>query len=484
VLLLDAPTPNRWPSLLAWPTRWSAGSTGGRGRRPTRAARSSAPWPEPGATIEGRPSQRPSRFADAGLTLLRTSGRTRSGAGATAARTDTSASPRTRTPTPCRWRCVTGRRHPGRSGHLLLPRRARVAVIFPVDDRAQHRRARRAEPVQRTVVRSCGCVTRTAREIEVIDDGDIARWTAEHDGYASLDPPATCIAARCCWTGRRAASTSSMRSTAAATTSGWPSISGLRSRCELEGFLRGPAAGPHAAPGAARLELPGTAVEPAPRRDRPHPRLVLPRPGSPRSRLHAPGSRSVRARDAPDHSARVPGCRPVGQICRSQQAVSWSHPPSCRTRLNAGTSPRSERRPDEPAGTGPARSVQIVRRHKLLVGLVVLVGLLAGGAATPCSSRRCSPVPRWSRSSRRSAHWPRSRPTGAGPIPFHRHPGGGGRVAIRCSRRAARCPSRHVAQRASPATFRSEARPLTSFRSPRKPRTAADAEATATALAQ
>ena len=30
-----------------------------------------------------------------------------------------------------------------------------------------------------------------AREIEVIDDGDVARWTAEHGGYASLDPPAT-----------------------------------------------------------------------------------------------------------------------------------------------------------------------------------------------------------------------------------------------------------------------------------------------------
>ncbi len=27
------------------------------------------------------------------------------------------------------------------------------------------------------------------REVEVIDEGDIARWTAEHDGYASLDPP-------------------------------------------------------------------------------------------------------------------------------------------------------------------------------------------------------------------------------------------------------------------------------------------------------
>jgi hypothetical protein len=28
------------------------------------------------------------------------------------------------------------------------------------------------------------------REIEVIDDGDIASWMAEHDGYAALDPPA------------------------------------------------------------------------------------------------------------------------------------------------------------------------------------------------------------------------------------------------------------------------------------------------------
>ena len=30
-----------------------------------------------------------------------------------------------------------------------------------------------------------------AREVEAIDDGDVARWTAEHRGYASLDPPAT-----------------------------------------------------------------------------------------------------------------------------------------------------------------------------------------------------------------------------------------------------------------------------------------------------
>ena len=73
-LLLDAPPPNRWPSCWRWPTRSSAGSTGGRGCPPTRAARSSARWPAPSTTIEGRPVQRPSRFADAGTTLLRTNG--------------------------------------------------------------------------------------------------------------------------------------------------------------------------------------------------------------------------------------------------------------------------------------------------------------------------------------------------------------------------------------------------------------------------
>ena len=85
---------------------------------------------------------------------------------------------------------LRGRRHPGRPGYLLLSRRARMALLFPVDDRAQHRRARRPEPVQRRRSVHVGCVMRSAREVEVIDDGDIARWTAEHDGYASLDPPA------------------------------------------------------------------------------------------------------------------------------------------------------------------------------------------------------------------------------------------------------------------------------------------------------
>ena len=73
-LLLDAPTPNRWPSLLAladalvgrldwWP-------------RPPADAGSVIVGALAGAKrdIEGRPGQRPSRFADAGVTLLRTDG--------------------------------------------------------------------------------------------------------------------------------------------------------------------------------------------------------------------------------------------------------------------------------------------------------------------------------------------------------------------------------------------------------------------------
>ena len=95
----------------------------------------------------------------------------------------------------CPRRCLVGggplrgRRYPRRSRHLLLSRRARVAVLLPVDDRAQHGeldgQSQSSEGGPFMWVRHAH-----AREIEVVDDGDIARWTAEHDGYASLDPPA------------------------------------------------------------------------------------------------------------------------------------------------------------------------------------------------------------------------------------------------------------------------------------------------------
>ena len=103
-VLLDAPTPDSWASLLAlgealfgrldwWP--------------PVAAdAASTIISSLAGATrdIQGRPMARPSRFADAGITLLRANGddgSRRSGAVATGARTATSVSPRTPTPMPC-----------------------------------------------------------------------------------------------------------------------------------------------------------------------------------------------------------------------------------------------------------------------------------------------------------------------------------------------------------------------------------------------
>ena len=40
------------------------------------------------------------------------------------------------------------------------------------------------------------------------------------------------------------------------------------------------------------------------------------------------------------------------------------------------------------------RSMQIVRRHKILVGIVVVAGHPRVALLTPCSSRQCSRVPR------------------------------------------------------------------------------------------
>ena len=222
-LLLDAPAPNRWPSLLAL-----AGALVGRLDW----------WPQPPADADsaivgalagrqapdrGQAAQRPSRFADAGIdAAAHHAGKMRSGADATAARTDTSASPRMPTPMPCPSRCATRVWILADPGTTVTTVSAR-GVILPVDDRAQHRRDRgRASPARRPFmwVRHA-----RAREIEVIDDGDIARWTAEHDGYASLDPPAPASplgAARPGVAQHRHHRRDRRRT---ATTSAWPSIS-------------------------------------------------------------------------------------------------------------------------------------------------------------------------------------------------------------------------------------------------------------------
>ena len=189
-LLLDAPVANRWPSLLTladalvgrldwWP-------------RPPADAASPIIGALAGAKrqIEGRPGQRPSRFADAGTTLLRTTGENEI------------------------WcRCDGGPHgylsiaaHAHADALSVEVRYAGVDILADPGTYCYH-----GEPAWRSYFRST-IAHNTAelggrnqsseggpfmwvrhartREVEVVDDGDIARWTAEHDGYASLDPPA------------------------------------------------------------------------------------------------------------------------------------------------------------------------------------------------------------------------------------------------------------------------------------------------------
>jgi len=146
--------------------------------------------PQVGRQVEGRPGQRPSRFADAGVTLLRTTGENEI------------------------WCRCDGGPH----GYLSIAAHAhadalsvevRYAGIDILADPGTY--CYHGERAWRSYFRSTIAHNTAeldgrsqsaergpfmwanharAREVEVIDDGDIARWTAEHDGYASLDPPA------------------------------------------------------------------------------------------------------------------------------------------------------------------------------------------------------------------------------------------------------------------------------------------------------
>ena len=189
-LLLDAPVANGWPSLLAlgdalvgrldwWPplpadaSSIIIGALVGAKRH-----------------IGGRPRQRPSRFADSGTTLLRTTGENEI------------------------WcRCDGGPHgylsiaaHAHADALSVEVRYAGVDIFADPGTYCYH-----GEPAWRSYFRSTiahntvelGGHSQSSeggpfmwvrhapgREIEVVDDGDIARWTAEHDGYTSLDPPA------------------------------------------------------------------------------------------------------------------------------------------------------------------------------------------------------------------------------------------------------------------------------------------------------
>jgi hypothetical protein len=191
-LLLDAPAPGRWPSLLAlgealfgrldwWPrTAADAGS-------PIIGALTSARH-----DIPGRPTQRPSHFADAGTTVLRTTGQQ----------------------DPEIWCRCDGGPH----GYLSIAAHAHadalsvevrcggVDILADPGTYCYH-----GEPAWRSYFRSTIAHNTVeldgrsqssdggpflwlrhaiAREISVLDAGEVTGWTAEHDGYLSLDPPA------------------------------------------------------------------------------------------------------------------------------------------------------------------------------------------------------------------------------------------------------------------------------------------------------
>ena len=190
-VLIDAPTANRWPSLLAL-----ADALVGR----------LGWWPRPGADaastiignlapgrpdIPSRPAERPFRFADAGITLLRAAG----------------------DKLPEIWcRCDGGPHgflsiaaHAHADALSVEVRYGGVDILADPGTYCYH-----GERAWRSYFRSTiGHNTAEldgrnqsaeggpflwsrhagSREMQVMDDGDFASWTAEHDGYLSLDPP-------------------------------------------------------------------------------------------------------------------------------------------------------------------------------------------------------------------------------------------------------------------------------------------------------
>ena len=191
-LLLDAPQPNRWPSLLAlggtlfgrldwWPPAPPDVSTVLIG------ALAGAARP-----VAGRPAQRPSRFADAGLTILRT----------------------TPGEAPEIWcRCDGGPHgflsiaaHAHADALSVEVRYGGVDVLADPGTYCYHGdppwRAYFRSTIAHNTIELAGqsqsgdggpflwLQHASGREIEVRDTGDTLSWTAEHDGYRSLTPPA------------------------------------------------------------------------------------------------------------------------------------------------------------------------------------------------------------------------------------------------------------------------------------------------------
>jgi hypothetical protein len=191
-LLLDPPTPNPWPSLLAlggelfgaldwWPLVTPDAASSIIGAMATASSE-----------VTGRPTRRPWHFGDAGATLLRS----------------------TSSRDPEIWcRCDGGPHgYLGIAAHAhadALSVEVRYGGVDVLADPGTY--CYHGEPPWRSYFRSTIAHNTieldgvnqsadggpfmwlrhaTARVIDVQDIGDAAEWTAEHHGYASLDPPA------------------------------------------------------------------------------------------------------------------------------------------------------------------------------------------------------------------------------------------------------------------------------------------------------
>ena len=236
-LLLDAPVPNRWPSLLAL-----ADALVGRLDW----------WPQPPADagsvivgalagarrqIEGRPDRRPSRFADAGMTLLRTHG-----------------------PDEIWCRCDGGPHgylsiaaHAHADALSVEVRYAGVDILADPGTYCYHGERAWRSYFRSTIAHNTaelGGRSQSSRERSVHVGTPCAMPARSRSSTTATSPdgprsttatPRSTrrhrIAGRCCWTGPRAASTSSTRS-AAATTSALPSTSVPRCTPSSTGHAR------------------------------------------------------------------------------------------------------------------------------------------------------------------------------------------------------------------------------------------------------
>ena len=315
-LLLDPPTPNTWPALLALagalvgPLAWWP--------RPPADAGSVIVGALAGARrhVEGRSGQRPSRFADAGVTLLRTSGENEI------------------------WcRCDGGPHgylsiaaHAHADALSVEVRYAGIDILADPGTYCYHGELAWRSYFRSTIAHNTAELSgrsqssergpfmwarhARAREIEVIDDGDIARWTAEHDGYASLDPPI--LHRRSVLLDRASRSIDIIDEMEGGSHDIRLAFHlGPEVQARTRRTIRHPALAPG---GNVWSGTAGTAerttVDAASGSERSHPRLVFPWSGTPRSGLHPPGLRPLRARYTASYAAGVPGSRYSVETCR------------------------------------------------------------------------------------------------------------------------------------------------------------------------